>query len=150
MSSRWKHSCCMREFDRSCRPLHSSECPGVEPLHNHATLCFDETFVSTELQNWIDARFKALKTGVSLKCHTFVNWIPEQDKLIMTFRKKHPKSWSSYSSWSFANKLSCRLWNAMSSRNFFEKLLHSQKVTVWCAVSVSWFNFPYLCENVDC
>ena len=48
----------------------------------------------------------------------------------------------------FVNKRNFRYWSQAKPRALHEKPLHSQKVTVWCAISASGIIGPYFFENV--
>jgi len=47
----------------------------------------------------------------------------------------------------FVNKQNFRYWSQANPRALHEKPLHSQKVTVWCAMSASGIIGPYFFEN---
>jgi len=47
----------------------------------------------------------------------------------------------------FANKKNFRYWSQANPRALHEKLLHSPKVTVWCAIAASGIIGPYFLEN---
>jgi len=47
----------------------------------------------------------------------------------------------------FVNKQNFRYWSQANTRALHEKPLHSQKVTVWCAMSTLGIIRPYFFEN---
>ena len=47
----------------------------------------------------------------------------------------------------YANKQNCRYWASENPLNLHEQPLHSQKVTVWCAISTSGIIGPYFFEE---
>jgi len=48
----------------------------------------------------------------------------------------------------FVNKQNFRYWSQANCQELHEKPLHSQKMTVWCAMSASGIIGPYFFENV--
>jgi hypothetical protein len=47
----------------------------------------------------------------------------------------------------YVNKQNCRYWTPENPRQLHERPLHSQKVTVWCAVSTRGVIGPYFSED---
>ena len=50
----------------------------------------------------------------------------------------------------YVNRQNCRIWGSGNPREFQEKQMHPQRVTVWYALLAEGVTGPYFFENEDC
>lgn len=89
-----------------------------------------------------------LKPADHLNRRTFADWVHEQRQIDEDFSQKIIFSDEAHFHLSgFVNKQNCRIWADENPRTIVEKLMHPQKVTVWCAFFAGGIIGPFFFEN---
>ena len=138
-SFRWKYLPCKWKSCRRPECVYSSSLSGIRTVLRHIMAYF--SFFQLTQQ---------LKPADHLQRCRYVKWMIKQQAVDGYFSNKIFSSDEAYFTLcGYVNKQNCRIWVSKNPQVIEERLLHSEKFTVWRALWSECVIVPYFLENYE-